>query len=64
MSQQHPDYQLRSWAIDFSLRLNEQNSNETTVDKVISDAEKIYGFMFPKNGEIKQIKEKNKHEPA
>lgn len=48
----HFDYQVRSWALDAAVLSNKKGA---TAEKVISDAQKYYGFMFPDNGKVEGI---------
>lgn len=49
----HCDYNIRIWTIDSAINLNKKG---TPAEKIISDASKFYGYLFPKKGEVKQIK--------
>ena len=46
------DYTVRGWCISYAVNHNKKG---TSSDKIIEDAQKYYGFLFPKNGEIKDI---------
>lgn len=48
----HFDYQIRSWILDSAIASNKKG---TPIDKILSDAEKFYGFVFPENGKVESI---------
>lgn len=50
---QHCDYNIRQWTIDSAINMNKKGAN---ADKIIADASKFYGYLFPKNGKIESIK--------
>ena len=53
----YPDYVIREWCITNAVNSNKRG---TPSDKIIKDAQKYYGFMFPQNGEVKEIKDEHK----
>lgn len=48
----HPEYQVRGWALDYAIAANDKG---TSAEKIVSDAEKFYGFMFPQNGKVADL---------
>ena len=46
---------VRSWCLDYSIKANKKG---TPADKIISDAQKFYGFIFPNNGKVTELKKK------
>jgi hypothetical protein len=52
----HWDYQIRQWTLDSAIEANRKGAK---ADKILKDAEKFYGFIFPENGKIEVIKDKN-----
>jgi len=51
--QQHCDYNIRQWTIDSAITMNKKG---TPSEKIIEDAAKFYGYLFPENGKIKTLK--------
>jgi|GEM_PF-3557224 len=50
--QEYADYEVRGWALDYSIKANAKGVG---ADKIIKDAQKFYGFMFPVNGDVKSV---------
>lgn len=48
----HYDYQVRSWALDVAVQSNKRG---VKAEKIIGDAQKYYGFMFPDNGKVEKL---------
>jgi len=53
----HFDYNVRQWTIDSAVEINKKG---TPAEKIIADAQKFYGYLFPENGKVEQIKPKRK----
>jgi len=51
--QEHCDYNIRQWTIDSAINLNKKGAK---ADKIIKDASKFYGYLFPNNGKIEVLK--------
>lgn len=45
----HWDYNIRQWTLDSAINLNKKG---TSADKVLDDAKKFYGYLFPDNGKV------------
>ena len=52
-----PDEQLRSWCLSDAITMNKKG---TKAEKILKDAKMFYGFLKPKNGEVKQIHKEKK----
>jgi hypothetical protein len=53
---EHYDYNVRQWVLDSAINTNKKGAK---AEKIISDARKFYGFVFPSNGKIETIKDKD-----
>ena len=49
---EHYDYNIRQWCIDSAVAANKKGSGS---DRIVRDAERFYGFLFPDNGKITDI---------
>ncbi len=50
---EHCDYNIRQWTIDSAVASNKKGCG---AEKIINDAKKFYGYLFPENGKIEEIK--------
>lgn len=50
---EHYEYNVRQWILDSAISANKKG---TKADKILKDAEKFYGFIFPENGKVKVLK--------
>lgn len=56
----HFDYQVRQWILDSAISANRKGASAT---KIVSDAKKFYGFVFPENGKVVSVaSDSNKRE--
>lgn len=51
----HWDYNIRQWTLDSAINANKKG---TCADKIVSDAQKFYGYIFPENGRVESISDK------
>lgn len=52
---EHYEYIIRQWAFNDAIQ---KNYKWRSIDKVLSDAKKIYGFYMPENGKVQNINSK------
>lgn len=51
----HYDYNIRQWTLDSAIAANKKG---TPADKIIKDASKFYGFLFPNENVVINAKVK------
>lgn len=54
----HHDYNVRQWVLDSAITFNKGLFRKPSAEKVLEDAQKFYGFLFPNNGQLSSINNK------
>lgn len=49
----HENFEFRSTALEFAVAINDEGA---TAEAIVKDAEVFYGFLFPQNGKIQEVK--------